>query len=87
MIRQCKICGKEFESNGTPAKCCSKECMAENNRRRSREQNKERWQAEKAKRRKKYSNRQQIVDLTVEARQHGMSYGQYVALMYMKEGR
>lgn len=82
MIRICKICGKEFDTNGTPAKCCSKKCMAENNKLVAAERARERWQQEKIRREKK-DNMKKIVDLTVEARKNGMSYGQYVAQMYM----
>lgn len=85
MIRNCKICGKEFETNGTPAKCCSKECSAENNRQNGKAKYKEYYEKRKAKKIKK-SNMKQIVDLTVEARRHGMTYGQYVAKMYLERG-
>ena len=79
MIKVCKICGKEFESNRNKI-CCSKACMSENNRLLCADNNNK--QREKRARVKK--NMQSIIDLTVEARKHGMSYGQYVAQMHMK---
>lgn len=30
MIKICKVCGKEFDTKGTVAKCCSPECKEEN---------------------------------------------------------
>lgn len=79
MIKICKICGKEFETNRNKI-CCSKACMRENNRLLCADNN-NKVKAEKTRVKR---NMKSIIDLTVEAREHGMSYGQYVAQMYMK---
>lgn len=85
MIRTCKICGKEFDTNGTPAKCCSKECMEVNRI----NINKKCTQAYKERhfgKKKKRNTSREIIDITVEARKQGMTYGQYVAQMYLERG-
>ena len=74
---KCKWCGKEF----VPASCknvfCSKECgylhkkeVDKNRRKKVKE--------------KKKSNQELIIDVAREAKAHGMSYGQYVAMMYSR---
>ena len=85
MIIKCGICGKEFEGAGN-RKYCSNECshIAYT------QQNKERWQREKGKpreRNKKPKKRKSQLDaINAEARKLGMTYGQYQAMKYVKEG-
>ena len=86
MIRICKICGKEFETGGTPAKCCSKKCMVENNRRIAEERRKLKKEGKPVQpKRKKKAVNNEITRLAIEARKHGMSYGQYVAQMQFQK--
>ena len=78
MEKVCIICGEMFETDSNRQKICNSiECKKENQRR---ESMRRRGKID----RKKYNNRQKIVDLTVEARAHGMTYGQYVAQLYLK---
>lgn len=84
MFKICKVCGKEFDTKGTVAKCCSPECKEENAKLVSRMISKR--NRNKAKRPKgQKSNMKQINDIAVEARKHGMSYGQYVAQMQFQK--
>lgn len=81
MVKVCIICGEKFETDCGRQKICDDiECKKENARR---EDLRRRGKID----RKKHNNRQKIVDLTVEARAHGMSYGQYVAQLYLKGER
>jgi ribosomal protein L20 len=68
--RLCRQCGNEFHTTHNSKMYCSDGCyrVAQNNLRR--EKNK-----------KKKPTNLSLIDLTVEARKHGMSYGQYVARM------
>ena len=69
MNKVCKICGNDFISTCHNKAYCSEDCMIHGRR------NLERLRKMK---RKKQSN--SVVDIAIEARKHGMSYGQYVAL-------
>lgn len=86
MIKICKICGKEFEAK-TCAVCCSEKCRKKNNSLLSQANYEKTYIPKKTKRKRKdnaKSNYNAIRDLTIEAREHGMSYGQYVGLLIMK---
>ncbi len=80
MTKICKICSKEFESNNKRREMCgSVECR--------REYQSQLWrkkQGAAVKKTKKNNNTKKIVDIAVEARKHGMSYGQYVAKLYLE---
>lgn len=86
-IRECKICGKEFTVK-TNAVCCSPECRKKNKNKLSKDSYEKSYHPKIKKRKSKLkSNREEIDALTVEAWKSGkLSYGQYVAKMYM-EGR
>lgn len=66
----CLNCGKEFIPLTYRNKLCSEECKRE----RIKEQ----------KSRKKKKPNEDIVDISVKAKEMGMSYGQYQAMQYMK---
>ena len=75
-VKTCHICGKRFIGyNAT--KYCGLECSRVANR----DRNKRFHENEKVRKRKANSNETAIVDIAVEARKAGMSYGQYVAKM------
>lgn len=82
----CKICGKEFIANSNQRSLCSDKCKEENKLRIARERALKR---EKENNMEKYhkENRKAIVDLAVEARKAGMTYGQYTAMLMMKKER
>jgi ribosomal protein L37E len=70
--RLCRRCGNEFQTTHNSKMYCSDRCYrdAQNSRKREETQS-----------RKKQRKNVTLIDLTVEARKHGMSYGQYVARM------
>ena len=67
--RICEGCGKEFAPNGTAQKFCTKEC----------------WQKYGAvyipKKRRKKNVPSKLAELNQQARDAGLSYGKYVALI------
>lgn len=86
MIRECKICGKPFEASRSRV-CCSDKCIKKNKSLLSQANYEKTYIPKKTKRKRKdnaKSNYNAIRDLTIEAREHGMSYGQYVGLLIMK---
>lgn len=66
--RLCRLCGNEFQTTHNSKMYCSDRCYRD-------AQNK----AKREKTKKKKVNLS-LRELTVEARKHGMSYGQYVAM-------
>lgn len=70
--RLCKNCGNQFLTMRHNKAYCSEECK--NAKRRKREA------AEREKNGKKKHKNKSLRELAVEARKHGMSYGQYVAM-------
>ena len=86
----CSVCGKEFEIVGNRKKCCSKACGEERSRRQCCERGKARYRAlspeqkkelamKRVKGAKEPKYRSELVRVAAEAKQHGMSYGEYVA--------
>jgi hypothetical protein len=78
---KCKICGKEFVTNKTIKQCCSAECVkinAKNNYQAISERRKE-------ERQKKKEKKVTLTEMAIKAKQLGMSYGQYSAMMYMQK--
>lgn len=83
----CKICGKQFTANTARKTLCSEECKRENRIKNATEHNKKMKEIRRNARKEK-EQRKTIVDIAVMARQAGMSYGQYSAmLMLQKESR
>lgn len=93
--RICSICGSEFEV-GERRKYCSRECMKQANSQLTYKRTKarrERGEEEKKKQRKKkavykkskqYQN--ELARVAVAAREHGMTYGQYVGVYEYQKG-
>ena len=72
----CRWCGKKFVPSCNRNVFCSVQCSHKNS------ENRKRMERESKKNRK--SNQELIVDVAKEAKARGLSYGQYVALMYQK---
>ena len=92
-IRTCPVCGMEFTDR--TRKYCSPKCSKEGYRRRQLKYSKERQEKENQLRRtEKPKEKSQLERLAKEAREAGMTYGQYVALgcekiretLYKEEG-
>lgn len=84
-IRTCPVCGMEFTDR--TRKYCSPKCSKEGYRRRQLKYSKERQHEEKEnqlRRTEKPKEKSQLERLAKEAREAGMTYGQYVALEYAK---
>ena len=76
----CKRCGKKFFPKVVQNVFCSPECRI------AAQTERKYWKVSNARRStknaaKKRSNQMLISDIAKEARAHGMSYGQYVAMM------
>lgn len=92
--RACPICGKLFIGHSSKQVACSPECSSERERRRQRERSREAWKAtaqEKERARaaalqKPPTNKpvKSIAQILREARERGLSYGQYMLIV---EGR
>lgn len=80
MITSCNNCGKLFETNSKRTVYCSEECKKE----KTRELDRIRHKSNVAEKNKYKGSTQKVVDIAVEARAHGMSYGQYAAQMYLR---
>jgi hypothetical protein len=78
---KCKICGKDFKTTYNHTKCCSEECRKENAKINSKHWADKQKQIKPKKKEKKLT----VTDIAVKAREAGMSYGQYTAMMYMQE--
>lgn len=81
----CKICGKEFIANTARKTLCSEECRRENRIRNATEHNKKIKEMKKNAKKEK-EQREIIADIAVRAREAGMSYGQYSAMLEMRKG-
>lgn len=76
----CLACGKTFVTNKPNQKTCNAECKSIYSKSiHSKSVKKEKVEIKEPK-----SNYEEIVDIAIEARKHGMSYGKYVAMMHMK---
>lgn len=75
---KCKVCGKEFTTQSSLAKCCSKECKIENNRINSRKTT----QRLKNQAKSQITNRtlSELDRLAIMAGRVNMSYGYYTGL-------
>lgn len=83
---KCKICGKEFTTDSYIKKCCSEECVKKNAKINVKAYN-EKQKAMRTAKPKKKEKKLTVTDIAVKAREAGMSYGQYTAMMYMQEGK
>ena len=77
--RACAICGKLFVPKAGNSRFCGPDCK--------REKAIERARMRTIEKQKKKTASDQIVDMAKEAKANGMSYGQYVAMLYVKGER
>ena len=81
----CPVCGKEFPRNRANHTYCSDECKRENERAREAlkrsPERKPRGSSEIEKKAVVKKRQKPIINLAVEARKRGLSYGQYVAML------
>ena len=84
MNKICVICGKEFEPHGTQI-TCGKECSIINKKMKKRKSDKLYKERQRIIRSRKTSNTTGIVDMNNKARELGMSYGQYSAILMMQK--
>lgn len=73
----CIMCGKTFTAKRSDAKCCSKHCKNERMKVTARERRK----AMKNEKAEKQNNT--LIETVSKARELGMSYGKYKAMLYM----
>lgn len=99
IVKHCEICGNEFYTTNPRKTVCSPECSRE----RARIRNAEYRSLHRKKKitfdgfteegisysylEQQKKSKKKIDDVDAKAKALGMSYGQYVALQYMKEGR
>ena len=85
----CTICGKEFIAHNKATKMCSDACRSIREKQlgkiREEKHKKEAEKARKKKKKKKKGN--PLVDMAVQARKHGMTYGQYVGYLECQKSR
>lgn len=90
--RKCKVCGDTFFTNRSTQKYCSKECYAEARKKKCAD----RYQKQKAKREKqkkvekkvkktKYTG--ELAKYNDEAKQMGLTYGQYMIFLQTEKDR
>jgi len=75
MIKTCKICGKEFETTRNNRIYCSNECQERAIKKRA-----EKLKLIKNPAKPKRNTMGDLKTIAIEAREHNMSYGQYVAM-------
>lgn len=86
----CPVCNMEFEPKTSNQKYCCYKCREQIKIKDAEERRKIFWQEVKDEnekiKKKNYRKKpkQTVVDVAVLARQHGMTYGQYVAQMYRR---
>ena len=83
VIKTCDYCGNQFVGNTRRAKFCSRVCY----KKRSNETEKDRQAtrtAERAAKEAEKAKKKPLWQLNAEARQAGMSYGQYQAALLMQ---
>lgn len=80
----CKICGKEFTTKIFSTKCCSEECKKINTR-----INCGTWNEKKrvAKPEETKEKKLTLTEIAVMAKEAGMSYGQYSAMLALRKER
>lgn len=78
--KTCACCGKEFISNRKNGRFCSAECREIIRV----EQNKERYRQKKEEAKEIIEAKENLAETVRKARDMGMSYGQYKAMIYKK---
>lgn len=79
-IKKCKICGKTFDAAGSKTTCSDKCARINQNN-----LGKKYYRKSRGLTVKKFKRNTAVRDMAAEAREHGMSYGQYVGMLYEKE--
>ena len=79
-IKKCEVCGKEFESKSKGVKFCGRDCKNTNNRMKYHAR-KNGLMPPAEPRKKRPKPNQELVRLSIEAREHRLTYGQYVAML------
>lgn len=79
MEKECKYCGKRFIPKHRAEKYCSERCLEEGARKLRNERNRIRSKMKKIANEKKPQLPVTIVNIAVEAKKEGLTYGQYVA--------
>lgn len=82
-IVKCKICGKMFETILSRKLCCSDECAKQNSMTNQRIWLSKQQGKPKPEKKKKLT----VTEMAVKAKELGMTYGQYTAMLYMQEGK
>lgn len=88
----CVECGKTYIARRCDSVTCGRECNYERNRKRVREAGatyRERMRAEKLRREEELMAKKKvesITDIQMKAQAMGMSYGNYMAQLYMQKG-
>ena len=78
--RDCKICGREFVTTHSRTFCCSDKCSSVN-----------KYRSNSLRKLKKDAicragkKRAELATINARAKEAGLSYGQYTAMMYMQE--
>lgn len=82
--RKCAICSRRYTTTRANKKYCSTKC-ADIGEKRAAKKNSTKQESKKVIAQKKREERRKaIIDIAVEAKKHGMSYGQYVAKMELE---
>lgn len=92
----CVECGKTYIAHRCDSVTCGRECNYERNKKRSKETGaayREKMRAQRLmkadapkKRGRKKKNRDSLEDIQARAREMGLSYGMYMAQLYMQKG-
>lgn len=96
-IRHCRVCGKEFELGASCRIYCSAECRKRGSRVKYSkavregthtfwEQQRENEAIAKREREKRKRSREELLKISAKARELGISYGKYVAMMESNGG-
>lgn len=78
--KTCAYCGKEFISNRKNGRFCSRECYKNHNQKLEAE----RYRRKKAEAEQCVEVKENLAETVQKARDMGMSYGQYKAMIYKK---
>ena len=77
----CEVCSKPYVADRRNARFCSNECYIIGHKKRERDRHREKMAA-KAEKKAAEAKKKPIWQLNEEARQLGLTYGQYQALIY-----
>ena len=80
-LRKCVICGKEYITSIYNSKYCSEECKMQGIRALNKINDRAKRERRMAERVARENSHKPLIDIAVEAKKAGMSYGQYVARM------